>query len=106
MIDVDVAVDIDVAMDTAAETTAAGYLLADLELGSSASLLTGVRYERTRTDYQGFELASGREQEGEDCYKLLPHRWETATCTMFICCAASFGQTEHTSDSPKTSRTA
>lgn len=42
----------------AAETTAAAYAQAEVKLGR-LTLLPGVRYERTWSDYRGFELAGG-----------------------------------------------
>ncbi len=65
----------------ATETTAGAYAMAELTLGSRWTLLPGVRYEQTRSDYRGFEvLASGspddapiRDLAGEQSYgKWLP----------------------------------
>lgn len=46
----------DLADYTATEDLAAAYAMADLALSSRLSLLTGLRFERTRLDYGGFEL--------------------------------------------------
>ena len=59
----------------AAETTAAAYAQAEVKLGR-LTLLPGVRYEHTRSDYRGFELTAGgagaglRPLRGESSYGL------------------------------------
>ncbi len=40
----------------ARETTSAAYVMAELTLGESFTMLPGVRYERTSSDYLGFEV--------------------------------------------------
>jgi TonB-dependent receptor len=47
----------------AAEDVAAGYAMADVHLGAKLRLLGGVRYERTSSDYKGYEVTF--DQEGD-----------------------------------------
>ena len=60
----------------AVETSVAGYGLAEVDVSARSTLLAGLRYERTTSHYDGFELANVDEL-GDEAATLLPVRGDT-----------------------------